>query len=190
MMYEAGFMAPSPADEAFTRLRDELAWTQRDNAPRLEYYVNRYPVPYTYGKPPYARTYQPQPSHPVIDTISLVLSAKLETAFDVCFLNRYVNQSKQLGWHADDSSEMDDLRPIAIVSLGAARDIMFRCRHDTPEGFANELLPNPARLNLGHGSLCVMPPGFQDRYEHRIPKSSVQCSDRISLVFRGYVVQP
>ena len=42
-------------------------------------------------------------------------------------------------------------------------------------------------LRLGHGSLCLMAPGMQDTWQHRIPKASFQCGERISLTFRGYV---
>ena len=37
-------------------------------------------------------------------------------AYNVCFLNRYDDQRNHLGWHADDSPEMDHDHPIAVVS--------------------------------------------------------------------------
>jgi alkylated DNA repair dioxygenase AlkB len=36
----------------------------------------------------------------------------------MAFLNLYRDGSDYLSWHADDSDEMDDSRPIAIVSIG------------------------------------------------------------------------
>lgn len=98
--------------------------------------------------------------------------------YEVCFLNGYRDGKDQLGWHADDSPEMDDARPIGIISLGAEREIWFR---------ANES-KDVTKLKLENGSLCLMNPGMQDTHQHRIPKSSLMtCGPRISLTFRGYV---
>jgi hypothetical protein len=41
-------------------------------------------------------------------------------------------------------------------------------------------------IKLGNGSACIMDPGMQDNWQHRIPKASFQCGERISLTFRGY----
>ncbi len=65
------------------------------------------------------------------------------------------------------------------MSLGVEREIWFQ--------------PNPKngtvqKLTLGHGSLCLMAPGMQDTWQHRIPKASFTCGERISLTYRGYVL--
>lgn len=174
--YIPGFVPD--ADTAFETLRDELAWEHRDTTPRMEYYSNDVEVPYVYGKGRGQRLYSPQPWHPVMLSIRDALTAKTGHKFEVCFLNYYPDQNHHLGWHADDSLEMDDARPIAIVSLGVEREIWFREQEnkDTKEA-----------LKLGHGSLCLMLPGMQDTHYHRIPKASFNCGGRISLTYRGYV---
>lgn len=172
-------------DEAFLALQNDLQWEQRD-APRMEYYVNDFPKPYVYGRGRGQRTYFPQPMHPVISTIRKALEAHTGVVFEVCFLNRYLNQSDQLGWHADDSPEMDDSRPIGIVSLGVEREIWFRPNSPlTPDSILSTM--DRQQVKLGHGSLCLMAPGMQDTWQHRIPKASFSCGERISLTFRGYV---
>lgn len=163
-------------DAAFQALRDELAWVRRDSTPRSEYYVSKANVPYTYGRGRGVREYLPQPNHPVIENMVTLLSP--HAGFEVCFLNRYHTQSDHLGWHADDSPEMDDARPIAIVSLGVEREIWFCPKDDT-----NDV----TKLKLQHGSLCLMSAGMQDTHMHRIPKAGFSCGERISLTFRGYV---
>lgn len=170
------------ADTLFNELQ-LLAWQRRDNTPRMEYYCNDFHEPYTYGKGAGQRTYQPQPWTPAITDIRFVAQALAETLrgdvkFEVCFLNRYLDQKDQLGWHADNSPEMDDARPIAIVSFGAEREIWFR-------GLSN--LKEVEKLTLGHGSVCIMAPGMQDTHQHRIPKAGRVVGERISLTFRGYV---
>ncbi len=177
------------ADEAFARLRDELDWERRSDAPRCEYYCNDTPKPYVYGRGNGRRLYEPRPYHAVITAIRQALEAYAGCVFDVCFLNRYLNQSDHLGWHADDSPEMDDARPVTSVSLGVEREIWFRPKGvDRPAATGLGMLPSEIeKLKLGHGSLCLMAPGMQDTHEHRIPKAAFQCGERISLTFRGYV---
>lgn len=178
--YEPGFLRDNHFF-LFQMLWERLDWVRIDKVPRREYYCNRMGVPYSYGTPPYDRTYQSQPINATLEHIWTRLEEKTQTPFEVCFLNGYEDGSDQLGWHADDSPEMDDSRPIAIVSLGAQREIWFR-RKD-PE----HRLISCDRLWLRSGSLCLMSPGMQDTHQHRIPKSSVHnCGPRISLTFRGY----
>ena len=167
-------------DEMLKALQTKLEWERRSDAPRSEYYANDIDAPYVYGNGTGRRTYFPRPYHDEILAIRRKLEAFTSTVFEVCFLNRYHNQSDHLGWHADASPEMDDARPIATISLGVEREIWFR-----PIG-ENE---NITKLKLAHGSMCLMLPGMQDAWQHRIPKASFQCGERLSFTFRGYVQQ-
>ena len=100
--------------------------------------------------------------------------------YDVCFLNRYDNQRNHLGWHSDDSPEMDMNHPIAVVSIGAIREIWIK-----PREFKGEI-PLSNRYPLASGSLFIMPAGFQESNLHKIPKHDRKCGGRISLTFRKY----
>ena len=188
---------------ALTRLQNELDWQQRDQTPRQEYYWNHFGVPYTYGTGRGQREYLAQPDHEIISEIRKQLEELTKTKFEVCFLNRYPNQSNHLGWHADDSPEMDDARPIAIVSLGVGREIWFRSILGTQCSSCGEkkyhkmdcnvrtsrktIYGEIEKLQLENGSLCLMQAGMQDVWQHRIPKASFHCGERISLTYRGYV---
>ncbi|KWT98489.1 MULTISPECIES: alpha-ketoglutarate-dependent dioxygenase AlkB [unclassified Variovorax] len=174
--YIPGFL--KDPDAVLNALWNELAWERRGTTPRREYYSNEHPVPYAYGVEEFKREYQPQPWHPVVLDIKAALEERTNTKFEVCFLNGYEDQRDHLGWHGDNSSEMDDARPIGIVTVGAERDIMFRRRGDKE---------SIERLKLQHGSLCLMAPGMQDLWDHKIPKAGFSCGTRISLTFRGYV---
>jgi alkylated DNA repair dioxygenase AlkB len=165
-------------DTALQVLVDELSWVKRGSTPRMEYYTNDFGYPYTYGSGDYAREYLSQDKHPMIASIESRLREYCGNPFEICFLNRYEDQSDHLGWHADDSPEMDDNRPIAIISLGVEREIWFK-----PQGGTAD---DVVRQKLGHGSLCLMPAGFQDTHLHRIPKAGFICGRRISLTYRGY----
>lgn len=174
--------------EWFNTLSNELDWERRD-APRQEYYSNDFPKPYIYGRGKGQREYLPKPWHPVMMRIREALEALTGAKFEVCFLNRYLNQSMHLGWHADDSPEMDDARPIGVVSLGVEREIWFRPSSNRTERTdpSDRVVAPIEKLLLGNGSLCLMAAGMQDEWQHRIPKASFQCGERISLTFRGYV---
>lgn len=202
VFYEPNFV--DEADLAFQTLSKELDWEQRD-APRQEYYCNDTPDPYVYGVGKGQRQYEPKVWHPTIMTIRKAVESMLGVTLDVCFLNRYLNQKDHLGWHADDSPEMDDARPIAIVSLGVEREIWFRayvrnhhcavCRMvdghkmDCSSKKRATMIGPTEILKLDHGSVAVMEAGMQDLWQHRIPKASFECGERISLTFRGYVKQ-
>lgn len=209
IIYRPDFIGRDIAALNFELLWDRLDWVRIGSTPRREYYVNRLPnpQPYSYGSGEFARTYQPQPMTPIIDIIWELAEVHADCKFDVCFLNGYESGKDHLGWHADDSPEMDDDRPIAIVSLGADREIWFRPNEaevqrlvaahpavgEDPETAQHNVqalawnLHQPEKLLLESGSLCLMQPGMQDTHQHRIPKSPRHdCGPRISFTFRGY----
>lgn len=181
--YLPNFVPKERADRLFETLRTSLAWVQHEDAPRGEYYCTDQWKPYTYGRGDGQRTYQPQPWTPEIREIQTWVRGFLSgTELDVCFLNRYDTERNHLGWHSDDSPEMDPQRPIAIVSLGEAREIWF-----APKSEKNPDSKDLDKILLGHGSLCVMAAGMQQTHIHKIPKAGFKCkSARISLTFRGY----
>lgn len=174
--YDAGFIA-DPAS-LFTALWAGLAWERRGSTPRREFYCNDVAVPYTYGRGAGVREYLPSAWTAELVSVKAAVEACVGVPMEVCFLNGYEDAKDHLGWHADDSPEMDDERPIAIVTVGSAREIWFRPNNDT--GAVEKLL-------LESGSLCVMAPGMQDTHMHRIPKAGFNCGPRISMTFRGYV---
>lgn len=174
--YSPGFVIdPTPL---FDVLWNSLAWVRRGATPRREYYCNDVAVPYVYGKGAGVREYLPQVWVPELISLKRTVEETLGCAFEVAFLNGYENARDHLGWHADNSPEMDDTRPIAIVTLGSAREIWF-CPSENRADVTKQVLE--------HGSLCVMAPGMQDTHLHRIPKASFECGPRISITFRGYV---
>lgn len=178
VIYIAGYVEKTLADAEFTRLWNSLDWERRDGAPRREYWQNDYDVAYTYGRGEGMRTYDAKPWDSFVDDYRKKLNAEYGYALDCCFLNGYNDEKDSLGWHADDSPEMSMVEPVAVISLGAERNIMFR-NIDTKE---------IQTVRLGHGSLCVMPAGFQMKYQHKIPKGDRPMGPRISLTYRGMVL--
>lgn len=155
-----------------------LNWLQVTEA-RLEYFMSTEPREYTYGKGDFARTYKSEAYTPTVVALMDALNVQGHR-YNVCFLNRYDTQKHQLGWHSDDSPTMDRNHPIAVISFGAEREIWWRKIGD------KGVVPPENRQKLGLGSLFVMPAGFQDTHQHRIPRSDRECKTRISLTFRRY----
>lgn len=176
--------SPEEATHFFTILSDDtvsgIKWVKHPDAPRREAYFNDYPDPYTYGRGRGVRTYHPQTEWtPELAEIRARLERELDTKFEALFLNQYLHAREHLGWHADDSPEMDPDRPICVVSFGAERAIQFRPKVDSTS-------MGTSTLWLKSGSLLVMGAGMQKDWEHRIPKSGTVVGARISLTFRGY----
>lgn len=88
-------------------------------------------------------------------------------------VNAHINQCNGI------RPEIDAARPIAILSLGTPRFIMFR-EIGQKNAEAEKLLIEP-------GSLLLMHAGMQQSHEHRIPKHAADCGTRISLTYRGLV---
>lgn len=146
---------------------------------------------YTYGSGRGVRTYESIPylswveairshlnSTPLLsDGLGLDVKKRL---YNVCFLNRYQDAGQHLGWHADDSPGMRHEHPIAVISFGQAREIWWRKADHKGE------IPADQRQLLEHGSLFLMPAGFQREYQHKIPKGDRKMEPRASLTFRHY----
>ncbi len=158
---------------------NNLPWLDATEA-RREYFMSTVSREYTYGSGNGVRTYESKPFTDKTDNIRMILNNQLNVEFDICFLNKYDGQKNHLGWHSDSSFSMDQTAPIVSVSFGAEREIWWKLKD-----FKGEI-PKENRQLLAHGSLFVMPPGFQELYYHKIPKSDKPCGTRISMVFRKF----
>ena len=171
--YIKGFI-PNP-DEMFETLWNELAWVNRTHR-RIEYWTNIYDRPYTYGSGEGARTYEAQPTHPLVEEVKALLEPEVGFLYEACFLNGYAAKENGLEWHADDDPNIDHSRPIAVVTVGGGRDIEFMVQGDKS---------TKQRVFLEPGSLLLMLPGMQSTHFHRIPKAGFEAKPRISFTYRG-----
>lgn len=151
-------------------------WEDR-GAPRRECFFSSKGDAYTYGSGAGARTYWPKEAPGMMAELTAAAEAASGCKFELCFANGYAGPREHLGWHADDSDEIDDSRPIAVMSLGAEREIWVKPRGAGPDAVEKILLPS--------GSLFIMKPGMQDTHFHRIPKHGAECGYRVSLTWRG-----
>lgn len=101
--------------------------------------------------------------------------SELGESFATAGLCYYRDGYDSVDWHGDNigRSATEDTM-VAIVSLGATRQLMLR-----PRGGGTSL-----KFTLGHGDLVVMGGSCQRTWEHAIPKSTRAVGPRISVQFR------
>ena len=167
------------SEDLFDALLSEVAWSNRE-APRDECFMAGAELEYTYGKG-FTRTYASLEFHPAVKSLMDKMNSELGTEYNVCFLNYYKSEREHLGWHADDSPEMDEGHPIAVISFGAERYIWHKDKE------YKGVIPEEDKCLLERGSLFIMPAGFQANNLHKIPKHDRKCGGRISLTFRKYI---
>lgn len=175
----ARMAALPPPDMVLAELM-ALAWLAVTPA-RKEYFMSDVPRSYAYKTFDGPREYHSAPYSPLVEMVRTALNLTFGSLYNVCFLNRYDNQLQHLGWHADDSPEMDHEHPIAVLSYGVEREIWWK------EKAVKGVIEFGNRKKLEHGSLFVMPPGFQQTHLHRIPKADRAVGTRVSLTFRRYI---
>ncbi len=168
-------------DHFFALIKDSTPWVRRErngvSIPRSEHWCNYKNQSYTYGSGEGERTYEASPWTLPLTMVGELINSRFGIHFEGCFSNYYLDSSDHLYWHSDDDPGIDHSKPIAVVSLGAEREIWFQKIGDKGET-KNKLL-------LKNGSLLFMPAGFQATHQHRIPKAGRVVGPRISLTFRS-----
>lgn len=167
-------------ETVFNHLLNDLEWLTVTEA-RKEYFMSDEPISYKYGSGVAARTYTSSLFSCPIKAMMDKLNKDFFGSYNVCFLNRYDTQKNALGWHADDSPEMNPKHAICVVSFGAEREIWWKDKSYKGE------IPKENRQVLENGSLFIMDAGFQENHFHKIPKCDKECGIRISLTFRNYL---
>ncbi len=176
VVYHADFIESSQADKLFAALT-ELEWHQHaykrtGPAPRQYAWMG---IPYQ--SPNLANKVVVSAWTPEALQIKSLVEEKVGCTFDSLNLNLYRDHRDSIGFHSDGQEEGLWSFPIASVSLGASRRFTWKGKKD---GAATTQL-------LEHGSLLVMPPGFQRDHVHEVPKQQKHCGPRINLTFRRKV---
>jgi alkylated DNA repair dioxygenase AlkB len=171
-IYAESFLTPAEAQALLATVRS-LPWTRGKfrgrPVPREEVWMGPYAYRFS------GRTLAPAEWTSEIAAVRERIRAQFGGAYNSVLLNRYLNEDDSVSWHSDDEPEMDPTYPIASLSLGAPR--VFRVRFKGTKDHAHSYL-------LASGSLLVMPAGFQQIYQHCVPKSKTPCGERINLTFR------
>jgi alkylated DNA repair dioxygenase AlkB len=171
-VYCTDFIGIEEADKLFAAFQN-LKWAQQAfNTPRKYVWM---------GIPP-RQSYVPRQIDVTEWTqeamrVKALVEEKTGYCFDSLSLNLYRDNRDSIDWHFDGEHEGLWGFPVASVSLGAVRRFKWRSIKD---GLTTT-------QPLAHGSLLVMPPGFQRDYLHALLKQQKTCGERINLTFRRMV---
>jgi alkylated DNA repair dioxygenase AlkB len=127
-------------------------------------------IPYNYS----GLTYPEIPFPPAIAALAEQASAPLGFAPNNALLNLYTGDGG-MGFHSDSSAALASDSGVGIISLGAARELVFR------RSGASYALQLPA------GSLLRMSLAMQSTWQHALPATSPTSAARISVTFRRIV---
>ena len=181
LAYWPEFLSPRHLSQLLPYLLDEIDWSR----PELFVFGKWHPIPrqqawfgdegttYEYsGKTMLAKGW----TKPLY-WLKQRIEAQTGFEFNSTLLNLYQDGEDKMGWHADDEPELGPAPAVAIVSIGAERDIQFR---RGKSGSATS-------LSLPSGSLFIMKPGMQNQFQHQIPVRKSVASPRVSLTFRNLI---
>lgn len=153
------------ADPLFEMLVHEVRWDERMRARKTA----SFGVPYNYS----GMEYPPAAFLPALEDVRLRVAKAVGWSPNNCLLNLYPDGVARMGMHADETDQLELGTGIAIVSLGAARSIVFQ-HNEQEERFEYGLNP---------GSLLLMSTASQTSWRHGIPKKP-GAGPRISATFR------
>ena len=103
------------------------------------------------------------------------IEAFLQERFTSISLQLYRGCNDSVSWHNDHREELIELPTIALLSLGATREMQLRTKRLPRESYG---------IDLEAGSLMVMSGRAQEFWEHTIPKCKRPVGVRISVALR------
>ncbi len=111
---------------------------------------------------------------PCIDAALAAVRSVAPAPYTRAGLNLYRDERDSVAMHNDRVHDLAPRQPIAILSLGAARDMLIKPKRG---GSAR-------RVRLAAGDVLVMSHAAQFTHDHGIPKTAERVGARISLAFR------
>lgn len=168
MRYWPAWLEPDQAQALFERLREGAAWHSEQrpmydrivDVPRLQATVALEGSDEAYG----------------LRELTAQISTEAPAAYSHVGLNFYRDGRDSVAMHHDRVGYLVEGAPIAILSLGAPREMLIR-----RQGKGARAL----RITLEPGSLLVMSHASQFTHEHGIPKTTRPVGPRISCAFRA-----
>ena len=163
------------SDALMLEMLASISWEKRDDY-RIEAFFKRYEGDYL--QPARAngiRPYFPQEEPTCLKSLWELVEQATGYKYEACFINFYLDERANMGWHFDNSPSIDVNRPVSVLSLGGEREIFFRDAktHDV----VMRLMPKA-------GSVYSMLPKCNEHFQHCIPPTNEKRMPRMSLVFR------
>lgn len=118
------------------------------------------------------------PEEPLPDELLDVkrrVEQRVGAQFNSLSVQYYRDGSDSVAWHSDHTEDLIERPYVALVSLGAVREMQIRTKARPRKAFSVDLEP---------GSLLVMGGLAQEHWEHHIPKVHRPIAPRISIAMR------
>jgi alkylated DNA repair dioxygenase AlkB len=160
------YIHSTAATQLYIQLRDRIEWDDRISARKTACYG----LSYDYS----GLTYENKPMHALLEPLCVQLQQTLGFEPNSCLINYYLDGRSKMGFHSDETDNLEAGTQIIIISLGTERKLSFRGRSDYSQRL-QYLLP--------HGSLLYMSQRTQEFWSHAIKRANV-LDGRISLTFR------
>lgn len=152
-----------------------MVYGKEYNVPRMVAAYGDAGVKYTYSR----RTLGTLPWTPVLQKIKREVESIKNTKYNFVLVNKYVDGSHNMGFHADDEDEIDQSVPICSVSFGASRDFTFLPKRNNDDKLT---------IPLHDGTVLFMTEPTQKFWKHAIPKRLKVKTSRINLTFRKIIM--
>jgi alkylated DNA repair dioxygenase AlkB len=165
--YTPDVVPAATAQAWFAQLFEGIAW----RGGRRMMYEREVDVPRLRAHFDLADPALPAPLHDVLAAVR----AAVDAPFTSVGLNLYRDEHDSVAPHNDKLEDLVRGHPIALLSLGATREMVIRAKRP-PQRVLH--------LDLVAGSLLVMDYASQFHYDHGIPKQRAPIGPRISLAFR------
>lgn len=128
-------------------------------------------VPYNYS----GMEYEPVPIPELLEPVIEKLQTQLGFLPNNCLVNYYADGISRMGFHRDDTANLELGTGVAILSLGAERALWFRLAEERSHRVGFPLVS---------GSLLYMPPEVQEHWQHGVTRDDSVTCERVSLTFR------
>ena len=188
LLVREGFLNADQAQGCYRQLLAEQPWPdnsyevfgRRFTLPRRQTWHADEGIVYSYSN----NLLQTLPWTPALLSLRQLVEAATGAVFNAVLVNLYRNGEDSVGWHSDDETELGEEPVIASLSLGAARYFDYQ---ETAGAGAGE--PKQGSVLLAAGSLLLMLPPFQQRWQHSVPPCD-EPEGRINLTFRYVYKRP
>jgi alkylated DNA repair dioxygenase AlkB len=164
-------LPPDIATSLFDALCREITWDERMKARKTACFGKTYDDS--------GIDYEVVPMHPLLEPLCAAIERELGFRPTNCLANYYESGRSTMGFHSDATHNLAEGTGVAIVSLGAERELVFRNKADHAQVI---------RYSLPHGSLLYMTQLTQAHWAHAMKKTNTTDA-RISLTFR-HILSP
>lgn len=175
------------AKEILTRCENELSYFDEELA-QVQIFGKWIQIPrkhVAHGDPGLTYTFSNNtiPARPwtaLLTEVREVISRASGYDFNFVLINRYNGGSDYMGEHKDDEKDLCQDYPIASLSLGQARDFVFK-HQDKKRGIRQI---DPVSVQLKHGMLLLMHHPTNRFWYHSLPKRAAAHGVRVNMTFR------